>query len=97
MLPEVDAFMGIDQVAAVGEIVERAIESRTLKAAVPVKAMPRAKAVKKAVAQLDASAPSAEDPAQSLKGTDRHNHTRTVVSPVAGPVVEVAEIGRAHV
>ena len=90
LLPEVDAFMGIDQVAAVGEIVERAIESRTLKAAVPVKAMPRAKAVKKAVAQLDASAPSAEDPAQSLKGTDRHNHTRTVMSPVAGPVVEVA-------
>ena len=61
LLPEVDAFMGIDQVAAVGEIVERAIESRGLKAAVPAKAMPRAKAVKKAVAQLDASAPSAEE------------------------------------
>src|SRR5438552_18579734 len=60
LLPEVDAFMGIDQVAQVGEIVHRAIEHRALK----VQSFPaRSKAqgpksrVQVRLAELEKSAP----------------------------------------
>ena len=35
LMPEVDAFMGIDQVAQVGDIVSQAIANRSVKAALP--------------------------------------------------------------
>lgn len=90
LLPEVDAFMGIDQVAGVGEIVERAIRARAGKTSAPGGGKGRGKAVKAAVARMEAASPSDEDPGQSLKGTARHNSTRQIVAPAAGPLVEVA-------
>ncbi len=90
LLPEVDAFMGIDQVAGVGEIVERAIRARAGKTSAPGGGKGRGKAVKAAVARMEAASPSDEDPGQSLKGTARHNSTRQTVAPATGPLVEVA-------
>lgn len=90
LLPEVDAFMGIDQVAGVGEIVERAIEARAGKVAAPVSGKARKKALKEEVAALGATSAVEDESAQSLRGTDRHNRTRKVVAAVSGPLVEVA-------
>src|SRR5580765_6122347 len=38
LLPEVDAFMGIDQVAQVGDIVQQALQNRAVKIAAPSRA-----------------------------------------------------------
>src|SRR5687768_14985304 len=45
LLPEVDAFMGIDQVAQVSRIVHQAIAHRAQRLAMPVPAVPRKKSV----------------------------------------------------
>lgn len=61
LLPEVDAFMGIDQVASVTDIVSRALERRREKlAAVTSLAKPRRAAVKKRIAELDQQKPHSE-------------------------------------
>lgn len=58
LLPEVDAFMGIDQVAGVGEIVEQAISHRQRKLAEPLQLSPRRKSkVRQQVAELDRTKP----------------------------------------
>lgn len=92
LLPEVDAFMGIDQVAQVGDIVGQAIAARAGKLAAPAtgKGKGRARAVKGKIASLDAASPVAEEGVASLSGSGKHNQTRTVVAPAAGPLVEVA-------
>src|SRR5881296_2992986 len=51
LMPEVDAFMGIDQVAQVSDIVQRALANRGMKVQSKVQS-PRAKLVKR-LAQLD--------------------------------------------
>jgi ribosomal protein S12 methylthiotransferase len=53
LLPEVDAFMGIDQVGQVGEIVNKALELRTSKLKEGKPRRPNAKAVKSRVAEMD--------------------------------------------
>ena len=60
LLPEVDAFMGIDQVANVTEIVSRALRRRQEKlSASPVPKARRA-AVKQRIAELDRQKPATE-------------------------------------
>lgn len=89
LMPEVDAFMGIDQVARVGEIVDGAIRSRTNKVSTTGPVKSRSKSVKGTIAKLDAAKPAAEE-SGSLRGTDRLNRTRQVVVPVASePSVDV--------
>ncbi|MEI6342065.1 MAG: 30S ribosomal protein S12 methylthiotransferase RimO [Verrucomicrobiota bacterium] len=90
LLPEVDAFMGIDQVAQVGDIVGQAIASRAGKMGSATPAKGRARAVKGQVAAMETAAGAADDASASLRGTERHNRTRTVVAPPKGPLVEVA-------
>jgi ribosomal protein S12 methylthiotransferase len=70
LLPEVDAFMGIDQVAQVGEIVRKAIEQRGRKLRAPKSKVqgPRSKVVKR-IAELDQQKPHAhEDGPQRAPG-----------------------------
>jgi ribosomal protein S12 methylthiotransferase len=58
LLPEVDAFMGIDQVAGVAQIVEDAIAHRAGKVAAPAGSRKgRGKAVKETIAKLDKENP----------------------------------------
>jgi ribosomal protein S12 methylthiotransferase len=95
LLPEVDAFMGIDQVAQVGDIVTQAVASRAAKLAAP--AAPRARAGssrQKVSARLQAMdrPPAESGPETALRGTAQFGRTKTVVTPPvpAGPILAVA-------
>jgi tRNA A37 methylthiotransferase MiaB len=90
LFPEVDAFMGIDQVAQVGKIVRDAITHRTERLALgtPPRA-DRKKKAKEAISKLDANSHAHSDEA-SLKGTDKLNKTKVVVAPQA-PIFDVTD------
>src|SRR5689334_22458599 len=78
LLPEVDAFMGIDQVAQVGDIVQRALSSRgeKLRAGVSQVRSPKSR-VKARVAELDKAQ------------THSHQDTRREIVEARAPFVEV--------
>lgn len=99
LLPEVDAFMGIDQVAQVGAIVEQAIARRAFKVqssefkvqSSPARSKvqgPKSK-VKARLAALDKSAPHSHDHEEKLRGTDKFGKTRIALTSSATPLVEV--------
>jgi ribosomal protein S12 methylthiotransferase len=78
LLPEVDAFMGIDQVAQVGEIVRKAIAHRgeKLNEPKPKARIPKSKVTKR-IAELDKKMPHT------------HEHEERAVSIPLAPVVDV--------
>jgi ribosomal protein S12 methylthiotransferase len=82
LMPEVDAFMGIDQVAQVGDIVERAIAARGQKSAAGQKAKGKGQK-EKVVGRLNELEKnrdlSSHDHEESLRGTDKFGKTKTVV------------------
>jgi ribosomal protein S12 methylthiotransferase len=83
LFPEVDAFMGIDQVAQVGDIVRTALARRAEKIADPSKAVRtrKSKVVAK-LAELDKGHAADEHEQQSaLRGTDKFGRTKAVVVP----------------
>jgi ribosomal protein S12 methylthiotransferase len=83
LLPEVDAFMGIDQVAQVSEIVQQAVAARVLKSGVGTqKSEAREKKVKQRLAELDAKG-QAHDHEESLRGTAKLNRTKSTVTPAS--------------
>ena len=77
LFPEVDAFMGIDQVAQVGDIVRTALARRAEKIADPSKAVrPRKSKVVAKLAELDKGHAADEHEKQSaLRGTDKFGNT----------------------
>lgn len=90
LMPEVDAFMGIDQVAKVGEIVGDALINRA------GKVKPEKSETKNSRAKISArlgelekdrpgSAPAGEE---SVRGTEKFGKTKTVLAPVA-PILDV--------
>ena len=92
LLPEVDAFMGVDQVAQVSDIVRQALKNRAARLAEGSRERAlnsRAKLVQ-ALAGKSKADKSADDHAadENLRGTDRFGKTKTVVTPVA-PLVDV--------
>ena len=87
LLPEVDAFMGVDQVAQVGQIVRQALELRQAKQANPPARTPRKK-VTKAIADADKTKPSDHDDGANLRGTEAFGRTRKMAAP-AGPLIDV--------
>ncbi len=95
LLPEVDAFMGIDQVAQVNDIVQQALLSRAGKISQPAKDKPGATKTKVSskLAQLEEKRPSAKhDHEESVRGSEKFGKTKTVVSPAqatAGPILDV--------
>ena len=103
LLPEVDAFMGIDQVARVGDIVGQAVANRAAKVANPAAAIPRRAAAKGKVASRlkelnPEGAADAHEAQHSLRGTEKFGKTRTVVGagtpaalrPAPAPVFDVS-------
>ncbi|HWY29752.1 MAG TPA: 30S ribosomal protein S12 methylthiotransferase RimO, partial [Candidatus Acidoferrum sp.] len=96
LMPEVDAFMGIDQVAQVGNIVGQAVASRAEKIANPP-AAPRRSAKSKISAHLGKLEKNRDlsdhEAAESIRSTDKFGETKVVVSAEqiksAGPVFEV--------
>jgi len=93
LLPEVDAFMGIDQVAQVGEIVQQALNNRAGKIASPPKAKAAKGKVAAKLAEIDKNRPaSAHDHEESLRGSDKFGRTKTLVTSAAvsaGPILDV--------
>ncbi|NOS71723.1 MAG: 30S ribosomal protein S12 methylthiotransferase RimO, partial [Verrucomicrobia bacterium] len=95
LFPEVDAFMGIDQVANVGQIVRQALERRAEKIRNPEVAVrrPKSKVVAKLAELEKARDLSAHEKEESIRGTDKfgktkvtatistHHAPRTTVSP----------------
>ena len=91
LMPEVDAFMGIDQVAQVGDIVGRALENRANKNK-SGKRKAESGNLKQKLNELEKQRGKAGlDEEESLRGTEKFGKTKTVVAaPVsAGPVFDV--------
>src|SRR5438309_1855897 len=92
LLPEVDAFMGIDQVAQVGEIVQRAMQNRAERisnsqskvqpAATKQSAggSPKSKVVARLNELEKARDVSAHEKEESLRGSDKFGKTKTIVA-----------------
>ena len=84
LLPEVDAFMGIDQVAKVGEIVQQAlaVRGRKLVGAGSNSQSPKSKVTNR-IAELNAKAkPGSHEADESLRGTAKFGKTKTVLSAI---------------
>ena len=84
LMPEVDGFMGIDQVAQVRDIVGKAIAARSEKSAAGQKA--KGKGQKEKVVsrlnELEKNRPlTAHDREESLRGSEKFGKTKTVVVP----------------
>jgi ribosomal protein S12 methylthiotransferase len=79
LMPEVDAFMGIDQVAQVGDIVGKAIASRASKVQSPKSKVQKGKVVSR-LNELEKSRDLSEhEQEESLRGTEKFGRTKTVV------------------
>jgi ribosomal protein S12 methylthiotransferase len=103
LMPEVDAFMGIDQVAQVGAIVGQAIASRAGKVQSPVSKVQKGKVVSRLNELEKARDLSAHEKEESFRGTDKFGKTKTVLTPAelktqnlklktdSGPVFDVTQ------
>ena len=92
LMPEVDAFMGIDQVAQVGDIVDRAIASRATKVQSPKSKVQKAKVVLR-LNDLEKNRPFDEHEKESaLRGTDRFGKTKSVLLPKASSLAPVFDV-----
>jgi ribosomal protein S12 methylthiotransferase len=89
LFPEVDAFMGIDQVAQVGAIVRQAQARRAGKVGGQRSEVqsPKSKVAAR-LGELEKGQPeSKHEPAAALRGTEQFGKTKTVVLPVhASPI-----------
>jgi len=81
LMPEVDAFMGIDQVAQVGDIVGKAIASRAAKVQSPKSKVQKGKVVAR-LNELEKNRDHSEhEKEESLRGSEKFGKTKTVVAP----------------
>ncbi len=81
LMPEVDAFMGIDQVAQVGDIVGKAIANRAEKTQSGKRKAESGK-IKQRLNQLEKNRGlSVHEKEASLRGTEKFGETKTVVGP----------------
>ncbi len=102
LMPEVDAFMGIDQVAQVGDIVGKALESRAGKVANEKLKIKNSKTkVSARLNELEKSRVADEHEHESaIRGTEKFGKTKTVVSakapssilhPPSSPILDVTQ------
>jgi ribosomal protein S12 methylthiotransferase len=91
LMPEVDAFMGIDQVAQVGDIVGKAIASRATKVSAPKTKATKGKVVSR-LSELEKNRDLSEhEKEESIRSTDKFGKTKTVVTPPSAPVFDVTQ------
>ncbi len=91
LFPEVDAFMGIDQVAQAGAIVRQALANRTQKiTSGSGKKAASARRISRQLAALEKAQPVA-NAGPNLRGTAEFGQTRRTLAPTAlpGPLLEV--------
>jgi ribosomal protein S12 methylthiotransferase len=93
LFPEVDAFMGIDQVAQVSDIVKQAHERRTEKVGNQKSEVRGQKSkVTARLAQLEKGrVPDEHEKEESLRGTEKFGKTKTTIAPVnpSSPLFDV--------
>ena len=94
LMPEVDAFMGIDQVAQVGDIVGQAIANRAGKVRDPkLEARSRKRKVVGRLNELEKNRDvTGHEKEESLRGSDKFGKTKTVLASKAslpGPLLDV--------
>ena len=94
LMPEVDAFMGIDQVAQVGDIVGQAIANRAGKARDPKSdTRSRKQKVVGRLSELEKNRDvTGHEKEESLRGSDKFGKTKTVLASKAslpGPLLDV--------
>ena len=89
LLPEVDAFMGIDQVARVGDIVKEAFQRRQQRTTKPGARKPAKPAVLGKLAQLSGSGSEPHDQSENIRGTAKFGKTKTILASNA-PIIDVA-------
>ena len=101
LLPEVDAFMGIDQVAQVGDIVNKALESRAgkIESKHPTSNIQHPTSKGKIAARLTelekSRAASVHEIEESLRGTDKFGKTKTIVgsqSAIRNPQYTILDV-----
>jgi ribosomal protein S12 methylthiotransferase len=81
LMPEVDAFMGIDQVAQVGDIVGKAVASRAEKTQGGKQKAESGK-INRRLNELEKNrADPAHEKEESLRGSEKFGKTKTVVAP----------------
>ena len=81
LMPEVDAFMGIDQVAQVGDIVGKAIANRAEKNQ-SGKRKAESRKIKQRLNELEKGQPADEhEKTNALRGTEKFGKTKTVIAP----------------
>lgn len=83
LLPEVDAFMGIDQVPHVTTVIEQALAHRRARVGAPAGFSARRTSKAKValeLSRLEGAKPREADEVNSLRGTDLFGKTRIVVS-----------------
>jgi ribosomal protein S12 methylthiotransferase len=83
LLPEVDAFMGIDQVAQVAKIVQQAIAARGSKSLQPEAGSQKKKVVGRLHELEKNRSVSEHEKEESIRGTEKFWKTKTVVTPSA--------------
>jgi len=90
LLPEVDAFMGIDQVAQVTDIVREAMKHRAERLSRPkAKVQAPRPALVKRFSELDAKrGVTSHEAEENLRGTKKFGNTRTTVAPRAATLME---------
>jgi ribosomal protein S12 methylthiotransferase len=95
LMPEVDAFMGIDQVAQVGDIVGKAIENRSGKIAdEKSKNKNSRKKISARLNELEKNRDVSEHEAsEKIRGTDKFGKTKTVVGAKnsVAPVFDITQ------
>ena len=81
LLPEVDAFMGIDQITKVSEVVNKALENRAVKIQGGKREAESGK-VKQRLSELERNREISEhEKSNPIRGTDKFGKTKVVVSP----------------
>jgi ribosomal protein S12 methylthiotransferase len=94
LFPEVDAFMGIDQVAQVGQIVKQAHQHRAEKISGlrPAKRSQKAKVTAR-LAELEKGRDlDAHEQEESLRGTEKFGKTKAVVAPRPAPLTPLFDV-----
>ncbi len=89
LFPEVDAFMGIDQVAQVADIVRQALARRTVKLVEGRESRVESKKqnIAARLAELDkGKSPEGHEKSEGVRGTEKFGKTRTVVAPIVPPL-----------
>ena len=81
LLPEVDAFMGIDQVAQVGEIVQRAMRNRAERILKPEIRSQKKKIVERFAELEKARTIDSHEKTEKIRGSEKFGKTKAIIAP----------------